>query len=810
MLRFLNQVPWNITDPVFGNDVSFYVFTLPFIETVLKLAATVSVLILISSALIYVASIIAVERTHFGTTVLKRKPDAMEPGRFLGSRFVLGSLVALTVIVAISVWLKRFSYLWGFSPGTPVPTHADYMAVNYLIPYAWVEALGVILIGALIISILLKLKGPRGAKSRADHTGVKREIYLTAIVLVFLFLVPSAAFGAINSLTVKPNEPGIQEPYLKWTIEFTLKAYNLDNVIRINHVPRSKELTLQEAMESSTVKNARIVDYRPILTSYQEMQRLRAYYTFHDVDVDRYFVENEKRLVVISGREMNYTDGWQNRHLFFTHGFGAVLSPANRVADDGTPTLIVKGIPPKVALADIKISQPRIYFGELTDDYAIINASGLDEFDYPLGETNVSYRYEHDRGIKPDSFWKRLFTFFYTGDLEIIVSEYIKEESRILLHRNVHLRVAKIAPFLRFDPDAQFFIGGDGGFYYLLSGITEASRFPYAYVDFESPGYLRDSVKVFVKADTGDVQLYAISGDDPVIKTYSKIYPGLFIDGEAMPRDFREHLIYPTSLFEIQMKIFSRYQMTDYKSFYQKEDLWMPAEEKYHSSVKRVEPYNILFDVSEIPGLYGATDEFTLIQPFTPFEKQNMRAWVGVAQDLGNYGKIFTLEFPKGELERGPMQVEAIIDQEAQISAQFTLWEGAGSKVLWGNLLVLPVAGDIIYIEPVYLSAEPLSYPQLRRVVAVYRNKAAMEETLEKAVAAVLQGELPAPPAENLPLENVYAALIQIVREHVALTDKYLNLMAEGKYAEAGAVMEKMVELEAELKKLLAMIPEER
>ncbi len=808
VLSFLNQTSWGVADPIFGQDVSFYVFTLPFIETILTFAAIVSALILISSVSTYVAGITAIESSTEGAT---KKIRLIPPAKFLRSPLIVGSLVVLIAAATAFAWLGRFSYLWGFSPGASVPTHADYMAANYLIPYTWVMAFGVILLGALTIYAILKLDKLRASIENGGLLGLKKEIAILAIVIVILFIIPVAVFGAINNFSVRPNEPGIQEPYLERTIEYTKMAYNLDDVVSITYFPRPNNLTAQEALESPTVKNARIVDYMPTMTSYEAKQRLRAYYDFYDVDVDRYLIEDEKQLVVISGREVNYSDGWQNKKLFFTHGFGAVVSPANRTEVDGSPVLSVKDIPPKSEWRDIDIKDPRIYFGEMTNDYAIVNAKGLDEFDYPLGDKNVNYRYEFDRGIKLDSIWKKLFIWSYTGDLEIIASGYLSDDSKLLLHRNVHYRVEKIAPFLRYDPDAQTFIGKDGGIYYIMNGITEASRYPYSYSDFNAPGYLSDSVKAFVKSDTGDVQFYIVNDNDPMVLTYSKIYPDLFIDRKKMSEDFRGHLIYPPTLFETQLKIFSRYHMSDYQAFYQNEDLWSPGEERYHGTVTRVEPYNVLLDVSNIPGLGNKKDEFTLIQPFTPDGKQNMRAWVGVSQDPGNYGKMFALEFPKGELERGPMQVEAIIDQTGEISTQFTLWEGAGSTVLRGNLLVLPVKGDILYIEPVYLSAETAPYPQLKRVVAVYKDKASMEDSLEKAVAAVLGGAVPIPPenrpVENLPVENTYAIIVQIVREHLELTDNYLGLMSERRYAEAGVVMEKISALEDELKKLVATLP---
>ncbi len=814
VLSFLNQTSWGVADPIFNQDVSFYVFTLPFIETILSFVAAISALVLISSVSAYVANTITLEADIGGTTIIKRRNGLISTAKFFRSRLIIGSLVVLISAGAAFVWLGRFSYLWGFSPGAPVPTHADYMATNYLIPYTWILSLGVVLLGSFIIYGILKMDKIRDSVENWRLSNLKKEIALLAIVVVILFIIPTVVFGAINNFSVRPNEPGIQEPYLGRAIEFTNMAYNLDDVVTITYLSRSNDLTAQEALGSPTVKNARIVDYMPTMTSYEAKQRLRAYYDFYDVDVDRYLIENEKQLVFISGREVevDYGEGWQNQNLFFTHGFGAVVSPANTTEVDGSPVLSVKDIPPISEWRDIDIKDPRIYFGEMTDDYAIVNAYGLDEFDYPLGETNVDYRYEFDRGIKLDSFLKKLFIWSYTGDLEIMASGYLASDSKILLHRNVYYRVEKIAPFLRYDSDAQTFVGKDGGLYYIINGITAASRYPYSYNNFNAPGYLSDSVKAFVKSDTGDVQFYIVNDGDPMVRTYSKIYPNLFINGNEMSEDFKGHLIYPPSLFETQMKIFSRYHMSDYQAFYQNEDLWSPGEERYHGAITRVEPYNILLDVSNIPGLGSSRDEFTLIQPFTPAGKQNMRAWVGVAQDPGNYGKMVALEFPKGELERGPIQVEAIIDQTGDISTQFTLWEGAGSTVLRGNLLVLPVEGDILYIEPVYLSAETAPYPQLRRVVAVYKDKAVMEDSLEKAVAAVLGGKISSSrvenrPVDNRPVENTYKILVQIVREHLELSEDYFRLMSEGQYAEAGAIFEEMVDLEEEMKKLVVLLP---
>ncbi|KXB02323.1 hypothetical protein AKJ45_00085 [candidate division MSBL1 archaeon SCGC-AAA261F19] len=805
VLRFLNQASWGSVDPVFGYDISFYVFTLPMVRTIFMFIGLVSGLVFLLSVFIYGTSRFWLGR---GEEEIGRTTESFwSVARFLRSWPILGSVLALTVTGAVFVWLGRFSYLWGFDAGAPVPTEAAYMATHYLILYTWVKAIGVILIGILVLHVFRNVDEIRERLELGDLGHLKKEGAAIASTIVIFVLIPGVVFGAINALNVEPNEPGIQKPYIERCIQFTNEAYGLDNVVEVIYPTSSENLSSEEALESPTVRNARIVDYRPIKVTYEEKQRLRTYYEFHDVDVDRYLIEGEKQLVVISGREMDYQeDGWQNQHLFFTHGFGVVVSPANQTESDGTPIMKVKDIPPLSEWEATEIKEPRIYFGERTNDYVVVKADGLDEFDYPKGELNIQYRYEHDRGVKLDSVWKRLIGWFYTNDLKILVSDYIGQDSRLLLHRNVQDRVEKIAPFLRYDPNAHFFLGEEGGLHHLLNGITWTKYYPYAYSNREAPGYLSDSVKAFIKTNTGDVEFYVVDENDPMVRTYSNIYPDLFKNGEEMSNDYREHLIYPEGLFNVQMDIFKRYHMKDYQAFYQKEDLWAPAEEKYHGLSKRVEPYNIFLDVSDKPGFENENKEFILVKPFTPQDKRNMRAWVGVAQDPLNYGRMIALLFPKGELVRGPMQVEAIIDQDEEISQQFSLWEGAGSNVLRGNLLVLPVKDDIIYIEPVYLSAESLPYPQLKRVVTVYGDEAVMENDLEISIKAALvykAGE--GIPAENVaPGENVAVEeLVQVVQRYLELRNRYNELISEQKYAEAGIVMENIVDLEERMENLV-------
>ncbi|KXA99718.1 hypothetical protein AKJ41_05005, partial [candidate division MSBL1 archaeon SCGC-AAA259O05] len=449
ILKFLNQTSWGLVDPIFHQDISFYVFTLPMVKVFLTFVASISALVLVFSLIPYG---IAKARFESEKTELEfGEYPIWDPFRFLRSPVILGPIIVLTIAGAISVWLGRYSYLWAFEPGAQVPVGASYMAVHYHIPYTWIKALGVILLGGLVAYSFSHLEELRDKIEVGDWSSLKKEIFLISAVFLIFAIMPGLIFGAINSLEVKPNEPDIQKDYIERGIKFTRKAYDLDEVVEIPYELRTENLSPEEALNASTIKNARIVDYRPIKTTYEERQRLREYYRFPDVDVDRYEVKSGKRISVISGREMDITTlqeegkkGWQYTNLIYTHGYGVVVSPASEVSKDGFPLLKVGDIPVKSEWKALEVKAPRIYFGELTNDYVITKAQGLKEFDYPVENQNY-YNYEYDRGIEMGSFWKKLVTFFYIGDFKILVSNYVGEESRLMLHRNVHKRIKKIA-----------------------------------------------------------------------------------------------------------------------------------------------------------------------------------------------------------------------------------------------------------------------------------------------------------------------------------------------------------------------------
>jgi len=814
-LKYLNQSPWNVTDPVFANDLSFYIFTLPFVKTLLAFVGIISGLVFFLSIFIYGIGKSDIEgRRGVEGPDISENPEGSGEwsfSRFLNSWPVLGSVGVLTSVAAVFTWLGRYSYLWGFDPGASIPTQASYMAVNYHIPYTWVKAFGVLLVGGLIIYIIRNSGALREKLEVGSPSDFKKEIAIVGVLILIFGIIPQGVLGVINGIHVKPNEPGIQQEYLERTIEGTNQGYSMENITEVPYtIDENDKLTSDEALSSPTVKNARIVDYRPTKQVYEQKQRLKLYYEFPEIDVDRYNTENGKRITVLSAKELDVNNvpsrggRWQINHLIYTHGFGSVLSPADKVQSDGSPILAVKNTPPKSIWENTKIENPRIYFGEETNNYALVGLEDIDEFDYPKtgGEARNRFLEKHpDRGIKIKSFWKQLVAWFYTGDLNIMTRKGVGENSSLLLHRNVHTRVNKIAPFLRFDSNAHLFIENKGGLKYLLNGITHAQNYPYSYTGGNAPGYLSDSVKAYVSADSGKVDLYAIRENDPIVKTFSKIYPGIFKD-KKIPSNYREHLIYPNELFNTQMGIYRRYHMDDYETFYQQGSFWSFSEELYHGSNRRVEAYNILYDTKGLKGFENDDKEFMLVQPFTPEGKNNLTSWIGVGQDGKNYGEKVILDFPGGELTRGPRQIESIISQDTRISQRISLWSQRGSQVLRGNLLTLPVKDDILYIEPLYLTASDLGYPQLKRVIAVYRDRAVMENSLERAVMKALGEEViqkPQPGPE--PGENVAPVeLVNLVKEYLELSRKYNQLVAENNFGEAGRIKENMLEIERDMR----------
>jgi uncharacterized protein len=706
-------------DPLFGRDVGFYVFSLPAYRVLVDGASAVVVLAgLVSAALFWLQ----------GTLDLRRPGDPMPPEAV---RLISVLLVVFLLLKSFGYWLGRYELL--FQPYGAV-YGAGYTATHVTLALQWLLVLATFG-GAVLVATNLRALG--------------WQLPAGAIVVWFgASIVSGIVPDAFQRLRVRPDELRLERPYLEHNIALTRRAYDLDSI-----APRpfpAKTPLDQGAVDRNwaTFANVRLWDPGPLLETYRQLQVIRLYYDFHDVDVDRYDVKGVRRQVMLGAREIvpsllpQNARTWVNQRLQFTHGFGAVMSPVTEFQGEGLPVMFLKDIPPTSPVG-LEVSEPRIYFGERTDDYVVVGGAA-EEFDHPQGDANVSNRYAGKGGVALGSFFRRLVFGWYFGDLNLVISGNLGSQSRILFRRAIHERISRIAPFLRLDRDPYLVVSG-GRFYWIQDAYTVASSYPYSE---PVPGgrfnYIRNSVKVVVDAYDGTVVLYAVDGAEPVLAAYARIFPGLFRPIAEMPEELRRHVRYPEDLFLIQAEMYRTYHMTSPDVFYNKEDLWSFPQETVGGSRASVEPYYVIM---RLPG--DKEEEFILMQPMTPSNRNNMVAWLAARCDGARYGELVEFAFPKERLVYGPQQIEARIDQDTVISQQLSLWNQMGSKVIRGNLLVIPVEDAIVYVEPLYLRSEQGQIPELKRVIVAYGDRVVMEPSLEQALARVFAGA-PAPPSRTV------------------------------------------------------------
>jgi uncharacterized protein len=565
------------------------------------------------------------------------------------------------------------------------------------------------------------------------------------------------------------------------------------------------DLTLQSLQrDSGTVENIRLWDWRPLLDTYEQLQEIRTYYRFLDVDVDRYHLGDTYQQVMLSPRELlpsllpPNAQTWVNQHLIFTHGAGLVMSPVTRKSPEGLPIFYLSDIPP-VATGGPEITEPRIYFGQSGDGYVIVKGAAR-EFDYPKGKENAYTHYDGADGVPVGPVaWRSLFAWYF-GDVNILLSGYITGESKILIRRNIQDRVRTIAPFLELDRDP-YIVVSDGRLYWIQDAYTTSSWFPYSPPDREGgPNYIRNSVKVAVDAYNGTSAFYVADPADPIIATYRRIFPSLFKPFDAMPPGLRQHIRYPEDLFTIQALEYRAYHMTDPEVFYNREDLWQfprePVAPDDMSAVGevRMAPYYIMMRLPDEP-----QTEFFLMLPMTPSRRENMIAWLAARCDLPEYGKLIVYEFPKEKLIYGPFQIEALINQNTEISQQISLWNQMGSRVIRGTLLVVPIAKSILYVSPLYLRAQSGQVPELKRVLAAYGERVVMEETLPAALAALFKASAPVAelPSAGAPAPSGPAN--ERARQALADYDRALDRLKAGDWAGFGAELDALRPLLEEL-----------
>ncbi len=757
ILRCLNQRPFGVLDPIFSQDVAFYVFTLPVYRFLRGWLVEVLVITLLSTAAVYLGvQLVAGRQLKFSLP--------------LRSWLHLATLGALFLLVlAWGYRLSGFELLYssrGVASGASyTDIHAQLLAYNLSF---W----------TVILCMLLLLGGV--ASRRPWILAIGGGLWLVAAMGV------GGVYPALmQQFDVQPNELIKELAYIEYNIDLTRRAYGLDKIEERDFGSVAGLTTEALAEAEPTIRNIRLWDYRPLQDTYAQIQEIRLYYEFVDVDVDRYYLDGDYRQVTLSAREMAteqlQSRTWVNEHLQFTHGYGLVMSPVNAVTPEGLPELLVRDLPPRT-ISGLEITRPEVYYGEKTDNYVFVN-SALEEFDYPSGDQNVFTTYEGTGGVLYDSPFKRAAFAYRFGDVSVLLSEYLTPESRVMLHRNIHQRVRQVAPFLLFDADPYLVIV-DGRLVWLQDAYTVTDMYPYSQPYQGHFNYIRNSVKVVLDAYNGDMTFYIVDTEDPLIQAYAAIFPDLFTSLEEMPEGLRGHVRYPEGLFIIQAQMNNTYHMRDPTVFYNKEDQWAVAHEMYAGNDQLMEPYYVTMSLEG-----EDQEEFILIQPFTPANKQNMVGWMAARSDGEHYGKLLLYKFPKQELVYGPLQIEARIDQEPAISGQLSLWHQRGSRVIRGNLLVIPIGNSLLYVEPLYLQAETGQLPELKRVIVASGEQVLMADTLDEALASI--GGAPVVMVEEEPVEEVVGArdLALSALEHYERAQEYLR---EGDWAGYGAELEAM------------------
>ena len=718
VLQYLNASPFDLPDPIFGKDVAFYVFNLPFWLMVKSLVWEIMIVISIGLGLIYFFK----RFVYIGPTGVVLLPEAR--------RTLSGLVGCFFLLFASEFFLQRYELL---TKGNELISGIGFADDYGSIPI-------------LYILILVSLLGSAFSFFGLVRPGMKK-ILLSVVALALVYFVGNAYPKILQKFVVAPNELIKETPYIESTISGTLSAYGLSDT-GIHGLSGSESLTAESIRKNdATIENIRLWDQEPLLDTLGQIQEIRTYYQFQSVDNDRYHINGKYRQTLLSPRELLSSNlpnrTWINEHLTFTHGYGVSLSPVNQVTPEGLPVLFIKDIPPQSNM-DLKVKQPEIYFGELANDHVFVN-TGTKEFDYPEGEKNVYKNYEGEGGFPVGSFIKKMILAARFKTLKILFADDIESESRVLMYRNITERVQKVAPFLRLDNDPYLVIS-EGRLIWIYDAYTVSNRYPYSQQIPRFGNYVRNSVKISIDAYDGSMNFYISDLSDPIIQTYQNIFPDLFQNLSEMPKDLRSHIRYPSDLFAIQTFIYATYHMKRPQVFYNKEDQWEIPE----IDGRVMQPY---YTIMKLPG--EEHEEYILMVPYTPRGKSNLSAWMVARSDGGSYGKLDVYMFPKQKLVYGPSQIVARINQDAEISRQISLWDQRGSSVIQGTLLVIPIEESLVYVRPLYLKADAGKIPELKRVIVGYEDNIAMERTLDEALKKIFPGLSDIPSSVSTQIQSV-------------------------------------------------------
>lgn len=826
VLQYLNAVSFNEFDPIFNKDIGFYIFKLPFIELVLSFVLLLIIILFIGLIMSYGVR---------GSLPLRQFKASLIDKPARDHLFALISL--FFILLFLRIYFVRIPSLVYSITGPLIG--ASYTDIHAVLP--GLKILSIVALGTAIFAILNII------------TNKTQSIIFAIIFYILVSVIGVWAYPTLlQKLVVLPNELVKETSYLQYHIDATQKAFGLDSVVE-RDLTGETTLDMEDINNNQlTIKNIRLWDREPLLDTFSQIQEIRTYYDFVSVDNDRYVLNGDYRQVLLSPRELNSNSlpqrNFINERLTFTHGFGLTLGPVNEVTPEGLPLLFVKDLPPNSSIEALNINRPEIYYGELSNEYVVVNTHAK-EFDYPSGDENVFTNYAGDGGVEIGSIFKRSLFALRFRTLKILLSNDISNESRIMYYRDIKSRVGRTLPFLRLDDDPYLVIDEDGRLKWIYDAYTTSNRYPYAQMVTERAyntsserynpyvvsqiNYIRNSVKVVIDAYDGSMTFYIADKNDPIIQVYNKIFKGLFMPLDEMDKDIRAHIRYPEDLFKYQTKLYTIYHMDDPQIFYNKEDQWeiptkgatgrldpmmrhmimkLPSTSAIQSdsllssrtpslSSRALHPANWVKDEAS----QGTKEEFILMIPFTPHGKDNLSAWMVARNDGEYYGEIVVYRFPKQKLVFGPTQIINRINQDTEISSQLTLWDQRGSQVVRGNLFVIPIETSLLYIQPIYLRAEGGRIPELKRVIVAYENRIAMEETLDQALEQIFTGKLEiktdlrVQPLSDLETRSPKEEdLIRQAQEHY---ENALDAQKRGDWSTYGEEIEKLGNILQQLKK---------
>ena len=802
---YLHQAPTESADPIFNKPIGFYLFTLPVYDVISYWLISLLFIVLIAAVIYAVLAF-----TQQGLS----KAGDMKRARTTG---IAAVSVALSAWLAVFGWrflLARYPYLWG---DHQTFSGVNYVEANHLLPaFKWTA------IGLFVAALVCLINGFTLKRIRLVLIVIALPL---AIYIIGAIIVPAY----VTNFVVKPNELGRETPYINHNIAWTRRAFGIDRIEQRNFDVMTTTDSFDLQGNRPTLENIRLWDWRALKDTLSQIQAIRTYYDFTDVDVDRYTVSGEKRQMMIGTREINAeklpssSRNWVNEKLIYTHGYGITMNTANGFDSEGMPKFILSNMPVESTAPEIKVTRPEIYYGQETYTDVYVKTKRM-EFNYPQGETNNLTTYEGNGGIVIGGFFRRWLLAWALDDLtKLPFSDDVTSESRVLVHRNIREIVDGLAPFLVYDNDPYMVINSEGRLFWIIDAFTESANYPYSkhyLADDKNVNYIRNSVKVVVDAYNGTTNFYIFDSQDPIIQSYRAVFPALFRDAKDMPADLRAHVRYPETLIKTQAEVFALYHTQDTNSFFQREDLWNVArqvsfnDQKQQQQEQSIEPYFVLM---QLPGENKGT-EFIEILPFTPSNRNNMIGWIAGRCDGDAYGSLLAYNFPKSRLVDGPLQIEARIDQNAQLSGQFTLWNQQGSHVQRGHLLVIPIGRSLLYVEPIYLKAERSPMPELRLVVLATQDRLAYGLNFDEALNNLF-GEAAKPTAETKapseappkttgtpqaspsPQPAGAANVQQLINRAIQEFEEYQRLTSEGKLGEAGKKLEEHKRTLEELRK---------